>query len=200
MTKDAPKAKPRPSISALLGVDRVLPGEDRDAFAAGLEEFLASLEVPKSSAAGYLGELVYEQLWWLKRYGDLKQELFLNAMLKFLGEALAEAGVQLSQPLTQKLFDPAKEAFLQDLMKTAGWSLGSLRNQAFLSLESAFADIDQSTELTLKNLAKLQGNLDLWLARAPKQKLLRLEIERRQRDLAAIEGQFSAPLKDGDEG
>ena len=94
MTKNVPKAKPRPSISALLGVDRVLPGEDQDAFASGLEEFLVSLEVAKSSAAAYLAELVYEQLWWLKRYSDLKQELFLNTMLKFLREALLKEGVK----------------------------------------------------------------------------------------------------------
>lgn len=183
----------------MLGVDRVLPGEDRDAFAAGLEEFLVSLDVARSSAAAYLAELVYEQLWWLKRYSDLKQELLRNAMLKFLGEALVEEGIKLDRPLTPVLFEPANEVLLSDIVKQARWSLSALRNQAFLSLESAFAEIDQSTELTLKNLSKLQGNLDLWLARGPKQKLLRLEIERRQRDLAAIEGQLNAPLKGSDE-
>ena len=71
-----------------------MPGEDQDAFASGLEEFLVSLEVAKSSAAAYLAELVYEQLWWLKRYSDLKQELFLNTMLKFPREAPLKEGVK----------------------------------------------------------------------------------------------------------
>ena len=73
------------------------------------------------------------------------------------------------------LFEPANEGLLEDVLRKARWTLDSLRIQAFRSLESAFTDIDQSAELTLKNLSKLQGILDLWLARGPKQKLLPLK-------------------------
>ena len=60
-----------------------------------------------------------------------------------------------------------------------------------ISLAGELRKLDEQSELMHRNLAKLQGNLEQWLARTPRLRLLKLEIEQRERNLSAIEGKRS---------
>jgi uncharacterized protein (DUF3084 family) len=66
-----------------------------------------------------------------------------------------------------------------------------LRNSALVSLFDELRKIDEQSEVMQRNLTKLQGNLEQWLARAPRLRLLKLEIEQRERNLLALEGKRS---------
>lgn len=178
------------AIGRLLKVDRVLPGESREEYDEGLAQILKELAIGDQGVDAYLVELVYDALWWLKRNSELKAALVADEMVERLADALGEMHEDPDYFGTE-IFDEANKAQLDAYLLTAGLSLTSLRNSALVSLFDELQKIDEQSEVMQRNLTKLQGNLEQWLARAPRLRLLKLEIEHRERNLLALEGKRS---------
>ena len=178
------------AIGCLLKVDRVLPGESREEYDEGLAQILKELAIGDQGVDGYLVELVYDALWWLKRNSEVKAALVADEMVERLADALGEMHEDPDYFGTE-IFDEANKAQLDAFLLTAGLSLTSLRNSALVSLFDQLRKIDEQSEVMQRNLTKLQGNLEQWLARAPRLRLLKLEIEQRERNLLALEGKRS---------
>jgi len=178
------------AIGRLLKVDRVLPGESREEYDEGLAQILKELAIGDQGVDAYLVELVYDALWWLKRNSELKAALVADEMVERLADALGEMHEDPDYFGTE-IFDVANKAQLNAYLLTAGLSLTSLRNSALVSLFDELRKIDEQSEVMQRNLTKLQSNLDQWLARAPRLRLLKLEIEQRERNLVALEGKRS---------
>ena len=177
-------------IGRLLKVDRVLPGESREEYEEGLAQILKELAIGDQGVDAYLVELVYDALWWLKRNSEVKASLVADEMVEHLNDALLECGED-PDFFTAEIFDSKHEKELKAYLSAAGVSLTSLRNLALISLAGELRKIDEQSELMHRNLAKLQGNLEQWLARAPRLRLMKLEAEQRERNLSAIEGKRS---------
>jgi len=175
------------AIGRLLKVDRVLPGESREEYDEGLAQILKELAIGDQGVDAYLIELVYDALWWLKRNSELKAALVADGMVGHLARVLGEMRKDPDYFGTE-IFDEANEAQLDAYLLTAGLSLTSLRNSALVSLFDQLRKIDEQSEVMQRNLTKLQGNLEQWLARAPRLRPLKLEIEQRERNLLALEG------------
>ena len=74
-TKPASKKSSEPtnlSISALLGVMQVLPGESEEVYRRGLLAAIAELGA-KTLLQVYLAEKMFECLWWMRRYEEQKR-------------------------------------------------------------------------------------------------------------------------------
>ena len=121
----------------------------------------------------YLVELVYDALWWLKRNRETKAALVADEMVDHLYEASENRG---GDPdfFTAEIFDAKHEKELAAYLDAAGVALTSLRNLALLSLAGELRKIDEQSEVMQRNLTKLQGNLEQWLATAPRLRLLKL--------------------------
>ena len=168
----------------------MLPGESREEYEEGLAQILKELAIGDQGVDAYLLELVYDALWWLKRNSEVKAALVTDEMVEHLNDALLERGED-PDFFTAEIFDSKHEKELKAYLSAAGVSLTSLRNLALISLEGELREIDEQSEVMQRNLSKLQGNLEQWLVRAPRLKLLKLEIEQRGRNLSAIEGKLS---------
>jgi hypothetical protein len=184
------KSRSRSAIGRLLKVDRVLPGESREEYEEGLAQILKELAIGDRGVDAYLVELVYDALWWLKRNSEVKAALVTDEMVEHLADTL---GGMREDPdyFGTEIFDEANKEQLNAYLSAASLSLTSLRNLALVSLFDELRKIDEQSELMHRNLSKLQGNLEQWLARAPRLRLLKLEIEQRERNLSAIEGKRS---------
>ena len=175
------------AIGRLLRVDRVLPGESREEYDEGLALILKELAIGDQGVDAYLVELVYDALWWLKRSREAKAALVADEMVDHLYEALENRGED-PDFFTAEIFEAKHEKELAAYLAAAGVTLTSLRNLALFSLAGELRKIDEQSEVMQRNLTKLQGNLEQWLARAPRLRLLKFEIEQRERNLLALEG------------
>ncbi len=61
-----------PSISRLLGVMPILPGESADLYQASLDTLIEELGA-RSVLQGYLAEKIHECFWWMRRYEEQKR-------------------------------------------------------------------------------------------------------------------------------
>ena len=138
--------RPGSAIGRLLKIDRVLPGESREEYDEGLAQILKELAIGDQGVDAYLVELVYDALWWLKRNSQLKAALVADEMVERLADALGEMHEDPDYFGTE-IFDEANKAQLDAYLLTAGLSLTSLRNSAFVSLFDELRKIDEQSEV-----------------------------------------------------
>ena len=175
-----------PSISDILGVTPVLPGEPEDAYQAGLAAMVEELEA-KTILQVYIVEKIYDCLWWIRRYEDQKRITVINEMAR-----LTKVGYQPNK--TQAEVD-IREAFMANhlsagVMKVLG-SLGhtpdSLRQEAFSKKRDEIMQLDQQIALQAKILAGFQGSYEVAFNRKLNVERLKLQNDLMRRDLAAID-------------
>ena len=175
-----------PSISDILGVTPILPGEPADAYDAGLAAMVEELEA-KTVLQVYIVEKIYDSLWWIRRYEDQKRITIINEMAR-----LTKVGY--SSEKTQAEVD-IREAFMANqlsagVMKTLG-SLGhtpeSLRQEAFSKKRDEIMQLDQQIALQAKILTGFQGSYEMAFNRKLNIERLKLQNELMRRDLNAIE-------------
>ena len=175
-----------PSISDILGVTPILPGEPADAYHAGLAAMVEELEA-KTVLQVYIVEKIYDSLWWIRRYEDQKRITIINEMAR-----LTKVGYKPEK--TQAEVD-IREAFMANelsagVMKTLG-SLGhtpeSLRQEAFSKKRDEIMQLDQQIALQAKILTGFQGSYEVAFNRKLNIERLQLQNELMRRDLNAID-------------
>ncbi len=175
-----------PSISGILGVTPVLPGEPADAYRAGLAAMVEELEA-NTVLQVYIVEKIYDSLWWIRRYEDQKRITIIDEMAR-----LTKVGYKPEK--TQAEVD-IREAFMANelsagVMKTLG-SLGhtpeSLRQEAFSEKRDEIMQLDQQIALQAKILTGFQGSYEVAFNRKLNVERLKLQNELMQRDLNAID-------------
>ncbi len=180
------------SISDVLGVEPVLPGEPEDGYREGLKDLIAELDA-KSQLQIYLAEKIYDSLWWIRRYEDQKRTAII-----------AEMGIQVSgvrehmmdarQIAEQKYL---REALLQNnldkksaaIIKTGGFSMESLRQAAMTKRRHELEMLDKQIALQAKVLAGFQASYEVAFNRKRNVERLDLQNALLRRDLQSIEGQ-----------
>ena len=175
-----------PSISELLGVTPILPGESEASYTAGLNAVIEELDA-KTTLQVYLAEKIYDCLWWICRYEDQKRITIISEMAH-----QTEKGY--SRELTQKEVD-VREALLRDninsrVLKTigeVGHSIESLRQSAYARKHEEIMQLDQQIALQVKILASFQGSYELAFNRKLNVERLMLQNALMRRDLGAID-------------
>ena len=72
-----------PSLTAVLGVIPILPGESDSEYRQGLQSLIEELEA-KTVMQVYLAEKIFECLWWMRRYEQQKRATLVREMARIL--------------------------------------------------------------------------------------------------------------------
>ena len=72
-----------PSISSLLGVVQVMPGESEEVYEHGLSATIGKLGA-QTPLHVYLAEKILECLWWMRRYETQKRAALIHEMARLL--------------------------------------------------------------------------------------------------------------------
>ncbi len=175
-----------PTISDILRVTPVLPGEPEGTYKAGLAVMIEELGA-ETTLQVYLVEKIYDCLWWIRRYEDQKRVVIIAEMAR-----QTKVGYQPNK--TQEEVD-IREAFMANnlnakVIKALG-ALGhtpeSLRESAYSKKREEIMQLDQQIALQAKILAGFQASFELAFNRKLNTERLRLQNELMLRDLAAIE-------------
>lgn len=180
------------SISDVLGVEPVLPGEPEDGYRQGLQELIVELEA-KSPLQIYLAEKIYDSLWWIRRYEDQKRA----AMIAEMGiqvSGVREHMMTASQINDQKYL---RETLLQnrldnkstEMISAGGFSMASLRQAAMTKRRHELEQLDKQIALQAKVLAGFQASYEVAFNRKRNVERLDLQNALLRRDLQAVEGQ-----------
>jgi hypothetical protein len=94
-----------PSISSLLGVVQVMPGESEDVYRRGLLATIEELDA-QTPLQVYLAEKIFECLLWMRRYEEQKRAALIHEMARLL-DPNAGHGVKMPASLI-----PALDAML----------------------------------------------------------------------------------------
>ena len=180
------------SISDVLGVEPVLPGEPEDGYRPGLQELIVELDA-KSPLQIYLAEKIYDCLWWIRRYEDQKRTAII-AEMGIQVSGVREHMMNASQINDQKYL---REMLLQnrldnkstEMISAGGFSMASLRQAAMTKRRHELEQLDKQIALQAKVLAGFQASYEVAFNRKRNVERLDLQNALLRRDLQAVEGQ-----------
>ena len=184
--KNLPAASPQPSITQILNVMPVLPGEDRGLYQRDLAATIQELEAV-TPIQHYFAEKIFECLWWLRRYEAQKRMMLIETMADLLDDQYSSMRSAHRQRIFDLLVNPSDEAQLQKLLKSGNYSLESLQQKAFSKCEKKLIAIDQQVAICAKTLASFKLSFELAVNRKINRERLTLQNDLVRRDLNAIE-------------
>lgn len=180
------------TISEVLGVDPLLPGEPAAEYQQGLQDLIAELGA-KSILQVYLAEKIYDCLWWIRRYEGQKRGTIIAEMAALVAGVpqhmmTAEQKsnqIYLRETLLQNMWDQSS----LDILKLKGFSRQSLRQAAMAKRRDELQQLDEQIALQTKVLAGFQASYEVAFNRKRNVERLDLQNALLRRDLAAIEGE-----------
>jgi hypothetical protein len=175
-----------PSISGILGVTPVLPGEPKDAYQAGLAAMVEELEA-KTVLQVYIVEKIYDCLWWIRRYEDQKRITIINEMARLTKVGYRSEKTQAEVDIREAFMANHLSAGVMKALGALGHTLDSLRQEAFSKKRDEIMQLDQQIALQAKILAGFQGSYEVAFNRKLNVERLKLQNEMMRRDLAAID-------------
>lgn len=175
-----------PSISDILGVTPVLPGEPEDAYQAGLAAMVEELEA-KTVLQVYIVEKSYDCLWWIRRYEDQKRITIINEMARLTKVGYKPEKTQAEVDFREAFMANHLSAGVMKALGALGHTPDSLRQEAFSNKRDEIMQLDQQIALQAKILAGFQGSYEVAFNRKLNVERLKLQNEMMRRDLAAID-------------
>jgi hypothetical protein len=176
------------TLSQVIGVDPVLPGESAADYQKGLQDLIQELGA-KTLLQVYLAEKIYDCLWWIHRYEQQKRATIIAEMASRAGQGFSTNLSQAQIELRESLFN---NALNQQAIKTAasvGHSIESLREQAMSRKRGELQLLDNQIALQTKILAGLQASYEHAVNRKMHIERLALQNAMLRRDAGAIEGE-----------
>jgi hypothetical protein len=173
------------SISSLLGVAQVMPGESVEAYQSGL---LATVEElgADTPLQVYLAEKIFQCLWWMRRYETQKRSSIIAAMADELKGYPTSKDERLAifKLLQASLWD---EPPLKKRIESSGHTPESLLEHAMSSVQDDIQKLEQLIALRVKTLIQLQQSYEALVNRSVLQERLKLQNDLLKRDLQAID-------------
>lgn len=192
------QSTPAKTLSEVLGIDPVLPGEPVADYRQGLKELMVELDA-KSVLQVYLAEKIYECLWWIRRYEEQKRATVIAEMgLQVSGVArhmMNPTQINNQQYLRETLLQNKSTKESVDIVAASKYSLDSLRQVAIARQRDELQHLDQQIALQTKILAGLQVSYEVAFNRKRNVERLDLQNAMMRRDLGAIEGEASVEPK-----
>jgi hypothetical protein len=179
------------SISQLVGVSQVLPGESELVYQQGLIATVQELgaETPLQI---YLSEKIYECLWWMRRYENQKRATLIRAMASALdSNKLGGQVSKLEAWATDALHENRIDDEFNNLLQKHNLTLDSLNQKALANCRASLESLDQMVALKAKTLAGFQASYEVLVNRKVNAERMRLQNALMQRDLGAIENKVT---------
>jgi hypothetical protein len=184
-----------PSISSLLGVVQVMPGESEEVYERGL---LATIEElgAQTPLQAYLAEKIFECLWWMRRYETQKRAALIHEMARLLDPTPRPGGQMPAWVITamEAMLANRVDEGLAKALERGNRSMESLRERAFSNKRDYLVTLDEQVALKAKTLAGFQASYEVLVNRKLNVERMQLNNELLRRDLRAVE--LEAPKHD----
>ncbi|NMW20015.1 MAG: hypothetical protein HKK66_13605 [Chlorobiaceae bacterium] len=175
-----------PSISRLLGVVPILPGESADLYQASLETLIEELGA-RSVLQVYLAEKIHECLWWMRRYEVQKRATVTTGMASELNSGYPPNSPANEAQIRNTLLANKVDNVIEEALNAQENTLESLRQVAMAGTNSELLQLDQQIALQTKILAGLQASYEVAFNRKTNAERLQLQNALIRRNLQSIE-------------
>jgi hypothetical protein len=175
------------TISQLIGVSQVLPGESESIYQQGLVATVKELgaETPLQI---YLAEKIYECLWWMRRYENQKRATLIRSMATILNSNRLGGQVSDLEAWVMDALDKNRlDGEFNQLLDEHNLTVQSLNQKALANCKASLEGLDQMIALKSKTLAGFQASYEVLVNRKINIDRMRLQNALMQRDLGAIE-------------
>ncbi len=175
------------SISQLVGVSQVLPGESEAVYQQGLVATVQELGAITPLQI-YLAEKIYECLWWMRRYENQKRATLIRSMATILNSNRVSGQVsELEAWVMEALHANRIDDEFNKLLDEHNLTVQSLNQKALANCRAQLESLDQMIALKAKTLAGFQASYEVLVNRKVNAERMRLQNALMQRDLGAIE-------------
>ncbi len=175
-----------PSISRLLGVVPILPGESADLYQASLDTLIEELGA-RSVLQVYLAEKIHECLWWMRRYEEQKRATVSIRMASELNSGVPFHSLTTEAQIRNSLLAHKVDAGIEEALNTRRHTLESLRQVAMRGAHLDILQLDQQIALQTKILAGLQASYEVAFNRKMNVERMQLQNALLRRNLQPIE-------------
>ena len=175
-----------PSLTAVLGVIPILPGEVAEQYQQGLQGLIQELEA-KTVMQVYLAEKIFECLWWMRRYEQQKRATLTREMARIL---CSGASYKLSDDEAQimdLILSPDFNNNLKKVLSESVYTEHSLIQEAFANKAASISNHNEQITVLAKTLAGFQVSYEVLSSRKLNLERLRIQNELLSKDLLAIE-------------
>ena len=177
-----------PSLTSVMGVAPVLPGEPADFYQRSLNALIKELGA-RSVLQVYLAEKIHECLWWMRRYEEQKRKTVIVQMAYLTDQTSAyrigDSTIQM-QVRSALLANMVDNATLK-AAKNKDHTIESLRQKAMEDKQTELLQLDQQIALQSKILTGLQLSYEVAFNRKTNVERLQLQNALLHRDLQGIE-------------
>ena len=180
------KITQKSDISTLLGTKPVLPGENAEAYAAGLAALIAELDA-KTVLQIYLAEKIYDCLWWIRRYEAQKRMVMIAVMAEIVQDHYLAKGTIDAVEFREALISETVTAKIVEALQTMGFTIESLKQQAMTRKSREIRALDEQVALQAKILSGFQASYEVAANRKLNIERMKLQNEMLRRDVEAID-------------
>ncbi len=177
------------SISSLLGVVKVLPGESEEIYQSGLIATIAELGAVTPLQI-YLAEKIFECLWWMRRYEEQKRATLISEMIRQLDSTEILSGGRMSALAMRwagAMFANRVDKELTSALSRRNETLESLRQRAFAFKRDHLIKLDEQVALKAKTLVGFQASYEVLVNRKLNVERMQLSNDLLRRDLGALD-------------
>ena len=185
MSKATTPAKPQ-SVTQLLGVPAVLPGESAAQYKASLAALVSELQA-NTALQVYLAEKIHECLWWIRRYEAQKRNTVVAEMAAITNGHFSADVTPTEERVRNALASNQVNADVEMMLKVRRHTPESLQQKAMANKALALQGLDQQIALQAKILAGLQASYEVAFNRKANVERLQLQNGLLRRNLQAID-------------
>jgi hypothetical protein len=185
MNKAAMPAKPQ-SVTQLLGVPAVLPGESAAHYKASLAALVSELQATTALQV-YLAEKIHECLWWIRRYEAQKRNTVVAEMAAITNVSYSADVTPTEERVRNALASNQVNPNVAQVLKELRHTPESLQQKAMANKALALQGLDQQIALQTKILAGLQASYEVAFNRNANVERLQLQNSLLRRNLQAID-------------
>ena len=178
-------AKPQ-SVTQLLGVPAVLPGESAAQYKASLAALVSELQATTALQV-YLAEKIHECLWWIRRYEAQKRNTVVAEMAAITNVSFSADVTPAEERVRNALAGNQVNADVEMMLKVRRHTPESLQQKAMANKALALQGLDQQIALQTKILAGLQASYEVAFNRKANVERLQLQNGLLRRNLQAID-------------
>ena len=175
------------SVSEVLGITPVLPGESMEVYQRGLLATIQELGATTPLQI-YLAEKIYECLWWMRRYENQKRATLIHSMAGLLDpNHFSKAVSDVEAWAMEALFSNRIDDEFTKVLDGHNLTMESLTQKALEICRSKLESLDEMVALKAKTLAGFQTSYEALVNRSVLQERLRLQNDLLRRDLQTID-------------
>jgi len=175
------------SLTKVLGVVPILPGEPADLYRTSLDTLIEELGA-RSVLQVYLAEKIHECLWWMRRYDEQKRATIIVQMARLADRiGFSPRGLSTQSHVRNTLLANMVDNKTVQAFKDKGHTIESMRQEAMDDKRGQLLQLDQQIALQTKILAGLQASYEVAFNRKTNVERLQLQNALLRRDVEGIE-------------